>query len=327
MSNQLTPIQACTNFVQGLEQAFIEVSKENHTNLVFKKESQFALQVLRENDYLLKIAQQNPESLKSAIVNIGAIGLTLNPVQKLAYLIPRKGKVCLDVSYMGLVDIACNTGSIRFVQAKIVHEKDDFEYQGISREPCHSFNPFKDRGPMVGAYCLVKTSDGDFLTETMTLEEIHKIRDRSESWKRNQTGPWATDFSEMSKKSIIRRSYKLWPKTTRSIQVDNAVNLLNEVEGIDFKEEEKEQSQKEAVEIKLAVEKQRGEAKKIAENKQEIIDEIARIASEKCKGLSPQEKGLYMVNTMKINSFNELNNKTVKDLEGILNAVDWSGNE
>jgi recombination protein RecT len=34
---------------------------------------------------------------------VAAIGITLNPASKLAYLVPRDGMVCLDISYMGLL--------------------------------------------------------------------------------------------------------------------------------------------------------------------------------------------------------------------------------
>jgi len=321
--NQLTPVQACENFINNLESKFIEVSKENKTELKFKQESQFAIQLLQENSYLLKIAQQNPDSLKNAIINIGAIGLTLNPVEKKAYLIPRKGRVCLDVSYMGLADIAINTGSIKFVQAKMVFSKDEFEVLGATKEPIHKYNPFQERGEFIGAYCLAKTCDGDYLTEPMSKKEIEAIRDRSESWKKNKSGPWATDFSEMAKKSTIRRAQKLWPKTNKSIQMDNAISMLNQVEGIDFEAEKKEADEKQNAEVKAAVEKQKLEAQVDREEKNEIMAAIAARAGEACEGKTAQEKGEFMVNTMKIKSFKELEYKSAKQLEIIYNSVDW----
>src|SRR5690606_39362507 len=79
-------------------------------NLSFQKEANFALQIFQGNDYLTKMS---PDSIKNAIVNVALTGLTLNPVMKFAYLVPRKGKFVLDVSYMGLAKILTDTGSVK----------------------------------------------------------------------------------------------------------------------------------------------------------------------------------------------------------------------
>ena len=320
MNNQMIQV---ANFINNLEEKFIQVSAENETELKFKQESQFAIQLLQENSFLLKIAQSNPDSLKNAIINIGAVGLTLNPIEKKAYLIPRKGRVCLDVSYMGLVDIAINTGSIRFVQAKQVYSKDEFEILSATKEPVHKYNPFKERGEWVGSYCLAKTCDGDYLTEPMNKEEIENVRDRSESWKKNRSGPWATDFLEMAKKSTIRRGYKLWPKTNKSIRMDHAVSMLDEIEGIDFEKEKAEAEEQKQIEVNTAIAKEKANYKKDFEERQELITEICRIAGEKCEGKTQQEKGEFLVNVIKVKSFKELDRKSVKELEVVLAACDW----
>ncbi|EON5390422.1 recombinase RecT, partial [Escherichia coli] len=67
--------------------------------LTWAKESQFAIQQFQKNDFLAKTAQANLPSARNAIINVAAIGITLNPSSKLAYLVPRGGAVCLDISY------------------------------------------------------------------------------------------------------------------------------------------------------------------------------------------------------------------------------------
>ena len=56
----------------------------------WKKESQFAIQAMTTNDFLGKVALENPVSVQNAIINIAAIGISLNPALKHAYLVPRK---------------------------------------------------------------------------------------------------------------------------------------------------------------------------------------------------------------------------------------------
>jgi recombination protein RecT len=191
----------------------------------FEREAGFALQVLQGSEYASKVAMSNKQSVINAVTNIAAIGISLNPAKRQAYLVPRDGKICLDISFMGLLDLAIQSGSIMWGQAELVYEKDRFELQGFDKPPIHHRDPFaKDRGPLVGVYVVVKTRDADYLTTCMSTEEVFDIRDRSSSWKNGQKGPWKTDEGEMVKKTVIKRAYKLWPKTDR---LDNAVHFLN----------------------------------------------------------------------------------------------------
>lgn len=206
----------------------------------FQKETEFAMQLLSANSFLMSTAANSKDSLRSALVNVAAIGLSLNPATKLAYLIPRDKKMCLDISYMGLVKLATDSGSILWVQAQIVRAMDSFILNGPGIMPTHTFNPFdKNRGDIVGAYVVAKTKDNEYLTEVMALDELLDIRDRTEAYKAYKAGkvstcPWISDESEMMKKTVIKRAYKLWPKTER---LDSAIKVINEHEGIDFEKE------------------------------------------------------------------------------------------
>lgn len=213
-------------------------------DMIFEREAAFAMQYLDNNERLYKTSMQNQQSLMSAVKNISAIGISLNPAQKHAYLVPRDNKVVLDISYMGLLHIATESGSILWAQCKIVHENDTYTSTGIDTAPEHKYNPFSDRGKIVGAYCVAKSHDGSYLTEEMTTEDIYKIRSRSASYKWSASkSPWSTDEPEMFKKTVLKRSFKYWPKTDR---LSNAIEYINTDggEGIDFKSEQKGSSVK-----------------------------------------------------------------------------------
>jgi recombination protein RecT len=213
-------------------------------SMEFEREAGFALQILQASDYLMSTARENPESLRNAITNVAGFGVTLNPAQKLAYLVPRKvgGKraVCLDISYMGLMYVAQSCGAIQWGQAVIVRDKDTFELQGLDKQPLHKYSPFSnDRGEIIGVYCVVKTAGGDYLTHPMTLSAVEAIRDRSDAWKaykrdNTKTCPWVTDRDEMIKKTCVKQASKYWPKHER---LDQAIHHLNTDggEGINLK--------------------------------------------------------------------------------------------
>lgn len=218
--NQIVTIEQS---VYGTKDSFVSVLTDRSIN--FDREAEFALQSLYGNEYAMKIAMGNRQSVINAVVNIAAIGISLNPAKRQAYLVPRDGKICLDISYMGLMDLAIDSGSIRWGQAKLVYAADSFVLNGLDQAPLHSHDPFaKDRGEVVGVYVVVKTADGDYLTDTMSREEIDGIMNRSQSVKSGKSSPWKTDWGEMAKKTVVKRAYKYWPKTER---LDTAIHHLN----------------------------------------------------------------------------------------------------
>ena len=222
--------------IQGQRAQFLSVVSDR--SVEFDREAAFAIQILQGNDYLRGIALKNPESLKNAVTNVGAIGISLNPASKLAYLVPRKGNVCLDISYMGLMHIAQQCGAIEWGQAVLVREKDTFEMGEVGTRPVHGYNPFDaDRGKLVGVYVVVKTDSGDYLTHAMSIADVYAIRDRSEAWKaykadNKKSCPWVTDEGEMVKKTCVKQAAKYWPRRER---LDSAVHHVNTEggEGID----------------------------------------------------------------------------------------------
>lgn len=210
-------------FVKQQEPLFVGAVTDQ--SVTWAKESQFAIQYFQRNDYLAKTALSNPISAQNAIINVAAIGITLNPASKLAYLVPRDGMVCLDISYMGLLHLAQSTGSIKWGQCKLVYSNDTYESNGLDTAPTHKYNAFGDRGDVVGGYCTVKTADGDYLTEEMSLAEIKA----TEATSKAKNGPWKNFWEEMARKTIVKRASKYWPRAER---LDNAIHVINEDEGI-----------------------------------------------------------------------------------------------
>ncbi|WP_431311320.1 recombinase RecT [Morganella morganii] len=205
------------------------------------------MQIFANNDYLATTAINNLVSVRSAIMNIAAIGISLNPAQKLAYLVPRDRKVCLDISYMGLMHIAQQSGAIKWCQSSIVRKNDNFQLTSIDTAPRHEYNAFapaEERGDIVGAYVVVKTDDGDYLTHTMPIADIYAIRDRSSAWKawksKQKSCPWVTDEEQMILKTVVKQAAKYWPRRER---LDQAIDYVNTEsgEGIDFKGEQSQE--------------------------------------------------------------------------------------
>lgn len=251
-------------FVKQQEPLFVGAVTDQ--SVTWAKESQFAIQYFQRNDYLAKTALSNPTSAQNAIINVAAIGITLNPASKLAYLVPRDGMVCLDISYMGLLHLAQSTGSIKWGQCKLVYSNDTYESNGLDTAPTHKYNAFGDRGDVVGGYCTVKTADGDYLTEEMSLAEIKA----TEATSKAKNGPWKNFWEEMARKTIVKRASKYWPRAER---LDNAIHVINEDEGV---YQEPVMAHKSEEDIR---EDERRRQQEVIDHVQSLCDEMAQAES------------------------------------------------
>jgi len=209
-----TDLSLLEGTVYGCRDAFEAVLSDKA--IIFEREAGFAIQLLSASEYAMGIARSNPQSVINAVTNIAAIGISLNPAGKLAYLVPRDNAIRLDISYMGLMHIAIASGSVCWAQAKLVHQRDLFELRGYDQPPLHQYAPFGDRGNVIGVYVVAKLPSGDYLTDEMSLAEVKEIRDRSSAWKawttKKKSCPWVTDPGEMTRKTVVKRAYKYWPK-------------------------------------------------------------------------------------------------------------------
>lgn len=230
--SRVEQLKVVEDIVQLQEFDFKKLAK-GHGAVKYETEALFAIQAMKKNWFLMKTAYENQDSLKLALHNVAAVGLTLNPVRRLAYLVPRDKKVQLEIGYLGYIQIAVECGAIKWAVAELVYEADLFKYMGPGEKLVHKFDPFSEkRGELRGAYCMVKTHDEEYLSTMMTIKEIYSIRDRSVAWKtymrdNSKTCPWVTDEGEMIKKTVIRRAYKSWPMTdTRGLErFERAINV------------------------------------------------------------------------------------------------------
>ena len=90
------------------------------------QEALFAYHAMLSNETLMKCAINNKLSFKLAMQQIAATGLTLNPTEKMAFLVPRQGKVIADVSFRGLIKVATDSRAVEMVVAEVVYSGDRF---------------------------------------------------------------------------------------------------------------------------------------------------------------------------------------------------------
>lgn len=209
------------------KQTFIETAKQ--TGLDYQAEYIYALQAIKANDDLQTAA---PDSIIDSMINIAAVGLSLNPADKFAYLVPHKERATLYISYLGFAELAYRSGSVRDIRVNLVYKNDKkFDPHGDYTPPTHIYDPFasrEERGALRGGYCIARLSDDRYLIDFMSIEDILKVRDCSKA----KNGPWRTWFEPMAKKTIIKHAAKLWPNL--SDQFRKAEYISNQAEGIEL---------------------------------------------------------------------------------------------
>jgi len=219
--------------INSVKKDFIAIA-DTHKSVTWQEECEFALQAVNKN---AKLAQCTPYTVESAIKNVAAVGLSLNPAYGFAYLVPESQKrgddwiqECqLRISFQGLIKLATDSGSIKVVKAEIVRENDTFTYNGPMKEPVHSMgNPFKpvERGNPIGVYCVAITHEDRALVDLMSWDEVIKIKASAKT--QNVWDKWT---EEMAKKAVIKRASKQWPKTDQFERLQTAVSVSNEHEG------------------------------------------------------------------------------------------------
>lgn len=180
----------------------------------------------RKTPALLKCA---PESFYGAVLQCAALGLEPGSALGHCYLLPfgngkdRSGRpnAQLIIGYRGMIDLARRSGQIISLQAWTVHAQDTFNYQlGLDPDIQHVPASTADRGPVTHVYAVAKLKGGGIQFEVMSRAEIEKVRSTS---KAGNTGPWASHWEEMAKKTVIRRLFKYLPvsiEAVRAVEID-----------------------------------------------------------------------------------------------------------
>lgn len=205
------------------------------TEVEIKKEISFAVQLCNRN---IKLRECTAESLLTSVVNIALVGLTLNPISKLAFIIPRYNSVSkqleavLEPSYIGLVKVLTDSGSVKQMISQLVYDNDKITINLADNKNPIVHNPElrkAKRGPLIGVYALATLTEGMKQLEYMDIEDVYKIRDRSESYKyyeKTKKGSciWVSDEGEMCRKTVIKRLTKYLPKSKK---VDELIHLMD----------------------------------------------------------------------------------------------------
>ncbi|WP_064615730.1 recombination protein RecT [Streptobacillus moniliformis] len=242
--------------IQSMKGQF-EVALPKHINS--DRFIRIALTSIRQNPKLAKCEQT---SLLGALMVSAQLGLEPGILGQ-AYLIPYGNQVQFQIGYKGLIELLRRSGQLSDIYAYPVYESDKFEITlGIKRDIVHVPN-FENRGKEIGYYAVAKLKDGAVSFEYMTKDEIEEHKNKFS--KSKNSGPWQTDFTEMAKKTVIKKLLKYLPVSVEFLENVSKDEKKYEIKTEDLKQSNISNEIIEPIEIEEAIE--------INENTGEIIEE------------------------------------------------------
>jgi recombination protein RecT len=170
-----------------------------------------------------KLQDCTMQSILRSVAASAELGLEAGGALGEAYLVPFKQTCQLIVGYRGLISLAFRSGHIASIQAREVYESDTFEFElGLEPKLRHIPGDETDQSKIKYAYCVVHLKNGGQYFDVMTRKQIDRIRMKSRS---GDSGPWVTDYAEMAKKTVTRRTLKYCPMSVemaKAIAADTA---------------------------------------------------------------------------------------------------------
>lgn len=156
-------------------------------------------------------------SLFQAVIRCAQDGLY--PDGREAALVPFGGTVTYIPMVHGYRIRLEKTGKVVDITCEVVYQNDHFrrvlgEASRIEHEPPALDQP---RGDPIGAYCIIKLTNGGAYRDVMSRAEIERIRDTYSKASRSDA-PWKTNPLEMWRKTVLRRCAKQVPFSARDIE-------------------------------------------------------------------------------------------------------------
>jgi recombination protein RecT len=185
------------------------------------------LTAIRKNP---KLATCKPESLLAAMMTCAQLGLEPNDPRALAYLIPYGSECQLIIGWRGYIELAMRSGMVTSIQAQVVYERDQFEYeQGLELKLRHiPYLGMEDRGKLIAAYAIAVMSNGSKAVVVLSKRDIDRARASSSGVKSGRATPWDDWYDAMAMKTAVRKLAKFMPQSpefARALEADDAKSM------------------------------------------------------------------------------------------------------
>ena len=172
-------------------------------------------------------------SIANALMDMVTMGLSMQ--KKQCYPIAYGGKLSCQVSYHGHKAMAHRYGAIS-IDSEVIYEGDTFEYRiengrKVLEKHTQSFQNI-NLDKIIGAYCVVKLSDGSTYMDVMKINQIKTAWKKGYGYKENSgTHKEFTDM--MAKKTVTSRACKQIVQQYGDVYAVTSCERAEELESVD----------------------------------------------------------------------------------------------
>lgn len=230
ISKNAKPVAAAAANKPKTMQDYIKVMQPEFTKVLpsMVKPDHFVRMLLSQLSVNPKLAECTPKSFLGAAMLAAQSGCEPGGVVPTCYFIPYNNHGTLEcqfqLSYKGMIELVYRSGQVSVIQAHVVYENDEFEYEFGLEPKLHHKPAIQDRGKPIAYYAMFKLKDGGFGFECMSQADVEAhARKYSKAVDR---GPWKTDFEAMALKTVLRKCLKFAPiatETARVMQSDESI--------------------------------------------------------------------------------------------------------
>lgn len=221
---KLTKSMSIAELIKAMEP---EIKKALPSVITPERFTRMALNAISNTPKLQECTQM---SFLAALMNAAQLGLEPNTPLGQAYLIPYKNKGKLEcqfqIGYKGMIDLVYRNEQVQTIQAQIVYENDDFDYElGLNAKLFHK-PTLQQPGEMRLVYALFKLKNGGYGFEVLSREAVVKHAETYSQGINSSYSPWKSNFEEMAKKTAIKRVLKFAPMKAdfaRAIATDETI--------------------------------------------------------------------------------------------------------
>lgn len=155
-----------------------------------------------------KLKECSVQSFATSIMQCAMLGLEPGGAMGFVHLIPRGGKVTVQIGYKGWCELARRSGKVSGLNAGVFYtqeiERGLFE---ASNEPAYikhkwAHDVSKSDADLAGAWAVAKMNDGSQVQVILTRADLEKRMKKAMGG--GKSGPWRDDFSAMCRKSAIK---------------------------------------------------------------------------------------------------------------------------
>lgn len=162
-----------------------------------------------------ELAACTPMSFIAALMNAAQLGMEPNTPLGQAYLIPYKNKGVLEcqfqIGYKGMIDLAYRTGQVQVIQAQVVRQYDEFDYQyGLTPRLVHRPGD-GERGEITFIYGLFRLTNGGYGFEVANRAAMDSFAATYSKAFGSKYSPWSNNYEEMAKKTVLKKALKYAP--------------------------------------------------------------------------------------------------------------------